>query len=68
MSPKLKYVYFCVSVVFQDTIPTDAPPSFRGQAVKYSYKIIVGTQRFEHPTKLLRIPFRVMVLYGTFTF
>ncbi|XP_041361064.1 RAB6A-GEF complex partner protein 2-like [Gigantopelta aegis] len=50
--------------VFEDTIPTDAPPSFRGQAVKYSYKIIIGTQRFEHPTKLLRIPFRVMVLYG----
>ena len=54
--------------VFSDTykemIPSDAPPSFRGQAVKYSYKITIGTQRLNHPTKLLRVPFRVLVLYG----
>ncbi|XP_046354863.1 RAB6A-GEF complex partner protein 2-like [Haliotis rufescens] len=52
------------SFTFQDAIPTDAPPSFRGQAVKYSYKVIIGTQRLENVTKMLRIPFRVMVLYG----
>ncbi|KAL5005057.1 hypothetical protein ScPMuIL_018513 [Solemya velum] len=50
--------------MFEDVIPSDAPPSFRGQAVKYSYKITIGTQHFKHPTKLLRIPFRVLVLYG----
>ncbi|ESP03322.1 hypothetical protein LOTGIDRAFT_199337 [Lottia gigantea] len=49
---------------YEDCIPTDSPPSYRGQAVKYSYKIIIGTQRFQQPTKLLRIPFRVLVLYG----
>lgn len=49
---------------FVDAIPTDAPPSFRGQAVKYSYKVIIGTQRLGAPTKLLRIPFRVMVMPG----
>ncbi|XP_046562639.1 RAB6A-GEF complex partner protein 2-like [Haliotis rubra] len=52
------------SFTFQDAIPTDAPPSFRGQAVKYSYKVIIGTQRLENVTKMLRIPFRVMVMYG----
>ncbi|KAK6188826.1 hypothetical protein SNE40_004924 [Patella caerulea] len=52
------------SFKFEDAIPTDSPPSYRGQAVKYSYKIIIGTQRFQQPTKLLRIPFRVLVLYG----
>lgn len=49
---------------YKETIPSDAPPSFRGQAVKYSYKITIGTQRLNHPTKLLRVPFRVLVLYG----
>ncbi|KAK0164565.1 hypothetical protein PV328_003180 [Microctonus aethiopoides] len=48
--------------IFRDTIPSDAPPSYRGQAVKYSYKITVGTQRVNSPTKLLRIPFRVLSL------
>ncbi|XP_025077254.1 RAB6A-GEF complex partner protein 2-like isoform X1 [Pomacea canaliculata] len=49
---------------YEDAIPTDAPPSFRGQAVKYSYKFIIGTQRPGSATKLLRIPFRVMVMPG----
>lgn len=52
------------SFKFEDSIPTEAPPSFRGQAVKYSYKMIIGTQRMGMATKLLRIPFRVMVMPG----
>lgn len=62
--------YLCTIVIlffsdyYEDTIPTDAPPSFRGQAVKYSYKVIIGTQRLDKSTKLLRVPFRVLVLYG----
>lgn len=49
---------------YRETIPADSPPSFRGQAVKYSYKLTIGTQRLNHPTKLVRLPFRVLVLYG----
>jgi hypothetical protein len=45
-------------------IPINSPPSYRGQAVKYSYKITIGTQRVNSPTKLLRIPFRVLSLKG----
>ena len=30
--------------------------------VKYSYKITVGTQRINEPTRLLKIPFRVLNL------
>ncbi|KAK7116156.1 RAB6A-GEF complex partner protein 2-like [Littorina saxatilis] len=52
------------SFKYQEAIPTEAPPSFRGQAVKYSYKVIIGTQRLDTATKLLRIPFRVMVMPG----
>ncbi|KAK2178048.1 hypothetical protein NP493_564g01023 [Ridgeia piscesae] len=50
--------------VYQESLPLDAPPSFRGSAVKYSYKLTIGTQRFSCATKLLRVPFRVFVLPG----
>lgn len=49
---------------YKDVIPADSPPSYRGQAIKYSYKITIGTQRLNQRTELLRIPIRVMVLFG----
>ncbi|XP_022105233.1 RAB6A-GEF complex partner protein 2-like isoform X2 [Acanthaster planci] len=50
--------------LYRETIPSDAPPSYRGQAVKYSYKVTIGMQRVNCPIRLLRVPFRVLVLYG----
>ncbi|XP_011503748.1 PREDICTED: RAB6A-GEF complex partner protein 2 [Ceratosolen solmsi marchali] len=50
------------SFTYKEIIPNNSPPSYRGQAVKYSYKISIGTQRVNSPTKLLRIPFRVLSL------
>ncbi|XP_072167044.1 RAB6A-GEF complex partner protein 2-like [Diadema setosum] len=50
--------------MYTETIPRDAPPSYRGQAVKYSYKVTIGVQRIGSPIKLIKVPFRVMVLYG----
>ncbi|XP_042306106.1 RAB6A-GEF complex partner protein 2 [Sceloporus undulatus] len=47
-----------------ETLPMDGPPSFRGQAVKYVYKLTIGCQRVNSPIKLLRVPFRVLVLHG----
>jgi len=47
-------------------LPMDGPPSFRGQAVKYAYKLTVGTQRVNAPIRLLRVPIRVLVLQGIF--
>ncbi|XP_052099381.1 RAB6A-GEF complex partner protein 2-like [Mytilus californianus] len=52
------------SFVYEDVIPVDSPPSYKGQAVKYSYKVTIGAQKFNQPTKLIRMPFRVMVLHG----
>lgn len=49
--------------IYRDTIPNNAPPSYRGQCVKYAYKITVGTQRVNAVIKLLKIPIRVLVLY-----
>lgn len=40
----------------------DSPPSYRGQLVKYSYKIIIGMQRVNSPVKSLRIPIRILPL------
>ncbi|KFQ61434.1 Retrograde Golgi transport protein RGP1, partial [Pelecanus crispus] len=47
-----------------ETLPIDGPPSFRGQSVKYVYKLTIGCQRVNSPIKLLRVPFRVLVLHG----
>lgn len=51
---------------YSELVPMDGPPSFRGQAVKYVYKLTIGCQRVNSPIKLLRVPFRVLVLHGTF--
>uniref|UniRef100_A0A3Q3DZ60 GP1 homolog, RAB6A GEF complex partner 1 n=1 Tax=Labrus bergylta TaxID=56723 RepID=A0A3Q3DZ60_9LABR len=47
---------------YSEMVPVDGPPSFRGQAVKYVYKLTIGCQRVNSPIKLLRVPFRVLVL------
>nr|CAB3265550.1 retrograde Golgi transport protein RGP1 homolog [Phallusia mammillata] len=49
---------------FTEVIPSDTPPTYRGSSCKYSYKLTIGTQRVSSPIKLLRIPFRVLVVYG----
>lgn len=49
---------------YSELVPLDGPPSFRGQAVKYVYKLTIGCQRVNSPIKLLRVPFRVLVLHG----
>ncbi|KFQ89869.1 Retrograde Golgi transport protein RGP1, partial [Phoenicopterus ruber ruber] len=52
------------SYSYCETLPIDGPPSFRGQSVKYVYKLTIGCQRVNSPIKLLRVPFRVLVLHG----
>lgn len=54
-------------VVYKEVLPCDAPPTYRGHLLKYAYKITIGTQRLGAPTKLLRIPFRVIVLQGNYS-
>lgn len=52
---------------YSELVPVDGPPSYRGQAVKYVYKLTIGCQRVNSPIKLLRVPFRVLVLQGETT-
>jgi len=50
---------------FSETVPPTAPPSYRGAAVKYSYKLTVGTQRLDcSNVSLLRVPIRVLSVSG----
>ena len=49
-------------VEFSEQLPTDAPPSFDGDAVKISYRLSIGVQRPNQPIKLKKIPFRVLPL------
>ena len=52
----------CLLDTYTEVIPVTAPPSYRGQMVKYSYKVTIGTQRINEPTKLLKVPLRVIKL------
>ncbi|KAK6639758.1 hypothetical protein RUM43_008033 [Polyplax serrata] len=52
------------SFLYRETLPCEAPPTYRGQAIKYSYKITIGTQRVNSAIKLLRVPLRVLVVNG----
>ncbi|XP_041436032.1 RGP1 homolog, RAB6A GEF complex partner 1 L homeolog isoform X1 [Xenopus laevis] len=50
------------SYSYCESLPLAAPPSFRGQSVKYVYKLTIGCQRVNCPIQLLRVPFRVLLL------
>ncbi|CAG9760219.1 unnamed protein product [Ceutorhynchus assimilis] len=48
--------------VYREKVPTDSPPSYRGQLVKYSYKITIGMQKINTPIKQMKVPIRVLPL------
>ncbi|KAF6197640.1 hypothetical protein GE061_008606 [Apolygus lucorum] len=50
------------SVVYTEVLPPEAPPSYKGKLVKYSYVITLGAQKLNRPFKLLRIPIRVLAI------
>lgn len=52
------------SYFYEDAVPFDSPPSYKGLAVKYCYKITVGAGRLHSSTQLVRLPVRILVLEG----
>ncbi|KAM9292277.1 RAB6A-GEF complex partner protein 2, partial [Gastrophryne carolinensis] len=52
------------SYSYTEALPLSAPPSFRGQSVKYVYKLTIGCQRVNCPIQLLRVPFWVLLLHA----
>ena len=56
------YVYFLV--LYSEQVPCGGPPSFSGRLAKYSYKLTIGAQKPNCAAKIMRLPFRVMVIPG----
>uniref|UniRef100_A0A1B6M7T0 RAB6A-GEF complex partner protein 2 n=1 Tax=Graphocephala atropunctata TaxID=36148 RepID=A0A1B6M7T0_9HEMI len=56
------------SFFYSQSLPLEALPSYRGELVKYSYKITIGSQRVNgikiNGVKLLRVPLRVLDVSG----
>ncbi|EDV26488.1 uncharacterized protein TRIADDRAFT_54544 [Trichoplax adhaerens] len=49
---------------YVETLPYNCPPSYRGNNVKYAYKLSIGFQKLHSSMKLLRIPMRVINING----
>ncbi|CAK1550469.1 unnamed protein product [Leptosia nina] len=45
---------------YRESLPMEAPPSYRGSLVKYSYKVTIATQKVGSHIRMARIPFRVL--------
>ncbi|CAH4036888.1 unnamed protein product [Pieris brassicae] len=45
---------------YRESLPIEAPPSYRGNLVKYSYKVTIATQKVGSHIRMVRIPFRVL--------
>lgn len=57
--------FFCLILVsYSEDVPHKSPPSYKGQAVRFSYKITIGIGSIKGPTKLLRLPIRVISTEG----
>eukprot|EP00794_Sanderia_malayensis_P009836 gene9836-10846_t len=46
--------------LYTEKIPDNSPPSYKGQSIRFSYKITIGIGSINGPTKLLRLPIRVL--------
>ncbi|XP_003743375.1 RAB6A-GEF complex partner protein 2 [Galendromus occidentalis] len=46
--------------VYTERLPQFLPPSFNGQMVRYNHKISIGTQKMNAPSKLMKIPLKVI--------
>jgi len=52
------------SFIYREQLPASGPPTYRGQLLKYVYKITIGVQKLGSSIKLMRIPLRVVLLQG----
>lgn len=49
---------------YLETLPSTLPPSFRGSCLKYSHKVSIGGQVVGRKIRIIRLPFRVLVVPG----
>nr|XP_014094004.2 RAB6A-GEF complex partner protein 2 [Bactrocera oleae] len=53
--PSETKVYF-----FNETLPRNGPPTYRGHDIKYFYRITIATQRVKSKVQMLSVPIRVL--------
>ncbi|XP_017481883.1 PREDICTED: RAB6A-GEF complex partner protein 2 [Rhagoletis zephyria] len=55
LSPGETKIYF-----FNEILPRNGPPTYRGHDIKYFYKITIATQRVKSKVQMLAVPIRVL--------
>lgn len=45
---------------FNEILPRNGPPTYRGHDIKYFYKITIATQRVKSKVQMLGVPIRVL--------
>ncbi|XP_055902664.1 RAB6A-GEF complex partner protein 2 [Eupeodes corollae] len=55
LRPAETKIYF-----FNDFVPREGPPTYRGHDIKYFYKITIATQRVKSKVQTLTVPIRVL--------
>lgn len=45
---------------FNEFVPRDGPPTYRGHDIRYFYKITIATQRVKSKVQTLTVPIRVL--------
>ncbi|XP_059612847.1 RAB6A-GEF complex partner protein 2 [Phlebotomus argentipes] len=48
------------SYLYRESLPMSCPPTYKGTAIKYYYKITIATQRLGSKVQALRVPIRVL--------
>ncbi|KAM7361744.1 RAB6A-GEF complex partner protein 2 isoform 2-T2 [Cochliomyia hominivorax] len=55
LQPNESKIYF-----FNEIVPRDGPPTYRGHDIKYFYKLTIATQRVKSKVQTLTVPIRVL--------
>ncbi|XP_013100480.1 RAB6A-GEF complex partner protein 2 isoform X2 [Stomoxys calcitrans] len=55
LQPNESKTYF-----FNELVPRDGPPTYRGHDIKYFYKLTIATQRVKSKVQTLTVPIRVL--------
>lgn len=58
----VKFNKILLSDLYKEALPMTSPPTYRGTAIRYFYKITVTTQRVGSKVQVLRVPIRVLPL------
>lgn len=45
---------------YQEAIPAEAPPTYRGKNIRFRYNLLIATQRLNSKVEVLKVPFRVL--------